>query len=106
MAKQKASILGIVMGLVVLAMCAISIVGLAVDERLSHFTRDGRTMRDSAEFTAAVDAACADADRSRLRYFAKFRRPGRELGDIVCICAPTEHDNDYELHADLARIYL
>ena len=32
MAKQKASILGIVMGLVVLAMCAISIVGLAVDE--------------------------------------------------------------------------
>lgn len=80
--------------------------GLVVDERLSHFTRDGRTMRDSAEFTAAVDAACVGADRSRLRYLAKFCRPGRELGDIVCVCAPTECDNDYALHADLARIYL
>ena len=30
--KQKAGMLGIVMGLVVLAMCAISITGLAIDE--------------------------------------------------------------------------
>ena len=32
MAKQKAGMLGIIMGVIVLAMCAISIAGLAVDE--------------------------------------------------------------------------
>ena len=32
MAKQKASMLGIIMGLVVLAMCAMAVAGLAIDE--------------------------------------------------------------------------
>lgn len=31
-AKQKAGLLGIMMGIVVIAMCAISIVGVAIDE--------------------------------------------------------------------------
>lgn len=76
--------------------------GLDVDEHMWIFGRNGKPIRVDDEF--AKEAMRLDnKQKSRLDYFKRFVDTDRLLMDIIC--APTNHDGDYELHSDIVKKY-
>lgn len=75
--------------------------GLPIDKNMWLFGRNGVPQRCSDDF-AREAMKLTRKQRNRLAYFSKFVTPNLDGVKITCVCAPTEHDGDYDLHVNQA----
>lgn len=75
--------------------------GLPMDKHMWIFGRDGAPVCCDDSF-AKEAMRINRKQRNRLAYFGKFVTPKLDGVNITTVCAPTEHDGDYELHVKQA----
>lgn len=75
---------------------------LDVPERSYHLDRTGMVQTDNSIVTTQVDANQSKRDRSRIKYYARYLTDSGP-GEVALICAPTEHDGNYDHWVDVAR---